>query len=656
MTDLQQTKPLSRMLINGTNPEELRLAILEGYRLENVYIEQLGQQKKGNIYKGIVTRVERSLQAAFVDFGSERQGFLPFKEISDHYFIKEVDNTQQLNIGDVLKEGQELIVQVEKVERGNKGAALTTLVKIAGSYLVLMANSSRMGGISRQIDGEDRDSLRDILNRLPLPDDMGVIIRTAGVGKSFEELDWDLGILLRLWNVIQEASAKASPPALIHQESDFVVRALRDFLQMDTDEIILDVPELYQRAKEHLEKIRPEFAEKVKLYQGSAPLFDHYQVEAQIETAFQSNIRLPSGGALVIQPTEALVSIDVNSGKDTKGGHIEQTALNTNREAAIEIARQLRLRDLGGLVVIDFIDMLSQDNQKEVVQAFQNAIKSDRARVQFGRISKFGLMEVSRQRLRASLAEANQSVCPRCNGQGTVRQVESLSLSILRQIRQESMGNTVQEIIVYVPVDVATLLLNEQREAVSALEREQRVRILVIPHRYLETPHYRLEKVYKTQARSRDSSRASYLHQYEPSGELASLKEIAVHKPNEMEKPLVVHSLPESAKPEGRPAAKSKGEGWLKRLWAKLRSEPAQSEPARHRNRRPHSGTRTAPADSRNHVSPPSSAAPNATGTGQPRRRHYRQGQGRNRPRNPSSNGAPRSPATTHKNDGQTVA
>ena len=562
---MNDKKQLNRLLINGTHTEELRLAIVEGARLENIYIEQLGQQKKGNIYKGVVTRVEPSLQADFVDFGSERQGFLPLKEISERYFSQEVENIRQVNIGEVIKEGQELIVQVEKVERGNKGAALTTLVKIAGSYLVLMVNSSRSGGISRQIEGEERDSLKEILDQLPLPQDMGIIIRTAGVGKSYEELAWDLDILLRLWQAIQTASSDATPPALIHQESDFVVRALRDFLQMDTDEIIIDMPDMYQRAKEHLEKIRPELAEKLKLYQGHIPLFDHYKVEEQVETAFQSSIRLPSGGSIVIQPTEALVSIDVNSAKDTKGGHIEQTALNTNREAAVEIARQLRLRDLGGLVVIDFIDMLSQDSQKEVVHVFQQAIKSDRARVQFGRISKFGLLEVSRQRLRPSLTEANQILCPRCNGQGTIRQVESLALSIIRQLRQESLNNGVREIVAYVPVDVATLLMNEQRHMVMEIEVRQKVRLVIIPHRYLETPHYRLEKVYKSSQRGQDESKASYMHQYEPSGELSALKEIAHHHGMEIEIPLIAHSLPETPKPEGRKQA-----SWMKRLWGKL--------------------------------------------------------------------------------------
>ncbi len=618
---------LNRLLINGTHSEELRLAILDGYRLENIYIEQLGQQKKGNIYKGVVTRVEPSLQAAFVDFGAERQGFLPLKEISELYFTQAVDNPRQVSIGDVIKEGQELIVQVEKVERGNKGAALTTLVKIAGSYLVLMVNSSRAGGISRQIDGEERDSLKEILDRLDLPEGMGIIIRTAGVGKSYEELAWDLDILLRLWQSIQQVSQQVQAPALIHQESDFVVRALRDFLQVDTSEIILDVPELYQRAKEHLEKIRPELVEKLKLYEGSMPLFDQYKVEEQVETAFQSSIRLPSGGAIVIQPTEALVSIDVNSAKDTKGGHIEQTALNTNRLAAIEIARQLRLRDLGGLVVVDFIDMVSQDSQKEVVQVFQQAIKSDRARVQFGRISKFGLMEVSRQRLRPSLAEANQSMCPRCNGQGTIRQVESLALSIIRQMRQESLNNGVREIIAYVPVDVATLLVNEKRAMITDLEHKQRVRIIIIPHRYLETPHYRIEKIYKSSGRG-EENKSSYMHQYELGGEVQGLKDIGTHRATEVETPLIVHTLPEAPKPEGR-----KKQGWLKRLLSKLGSNtssatPKQAatetkQPRQSGDRRSHHGNRNRNRNNNND---------NNGNTNQQSRRRYHK-HGRNKPR-----------------------
>ena len=624
--EITEKKQLSRLLINGTHSEELRLAILDGYRLENIYIEQLGQQKKGNIYKGVVTRVEPSLQAAFVEFGAERQGFLPLKEISELYFNKAVDNPRQVNIGEVIKEGQELIVQVEKVERGNKGAALTTLVKIAGSYLVLMVNSSRSGGISRQIDGDERDSLKEILSQLALPEGMGIIIRTAGVGKSYEELAWDLDILLRLWQSIQDVSKQVPAPALIHQESDFVVRALRDFLQVDTDEIILDVPELYQRAKEHLEKIRPELVEKLKLYENAMPLFDHYKVEEQVETAFQSSVRLPSGGSIVIQPTEALVSIDVNSSKDTKGGHIEQTALNTNREAAVEIARQLRLRDLGGLVVVDFIDMVSQENQKDVVNVFQNAIKSDRARVQFGRISKFGLMEISRQRLRPSLAEANQGMCPRCNGQGTIRQVESLALSIIRQMRQESLNGAVREIIAYVPVDVATLLMNEKKAMVADLEVKQQVRIIVIPHRYLETPHYRIEKVYKSSARGQEESKSSYMHQYELSGELQALKDISVHHGAAVETPLIVHSLPESPKPQGRQQP-----SLLKRLWSKLfprtpavATPNTASQPVRQQteNRPQHSGGH------RNRNSNNTSG-----GSGQPRRKYNRHGRSNNRPR-----------------------
>jgi ribonuclease E len=584
------------------------------------------------------------LQAAFVEFGAERQGFLPLKEISELYFSKPVDNPRQVNIGDVIKEGQELIVQVEKVERGNKGAALTTLVKIAGSYLVLMVNSSRSGGISRQIDGEERDSLKEILSQLPLPEGMGIIIRTAGVGKSYEELAWDLDILLRLWQLIQDVSKQEPAPALIHQESDFVVRALRDFLQVDTDEIILDVPELYQRAKEHLEKIRPELVNKLKLYENALPLFDHYKVEEQVETAFQSSVRLPSGGSIVIQPTEALVSIDVNSAKDTKGGHIEQTALNTNREAAVEIARQLRLRDLGGLVVVDFIDMVSSENQKDVVNVFQNAIKSDRARVQFGRISKFGLMEISRQRLRPSLAEANQGLCPRCNGQGTIRQVESLALSIIRQMRQESLNGAVREIIAYVPVDVATLLMNEKRAMIADLEAKQQVRIIVIPHRYLETPHYRIEKGYKSSARGGEEVKSSYMHQYELGGELQALKDISMQRGAEVETPLIVHSLPESPKPQGR-----KQPNWFERLWNKLVARiPSAAKPETVSNPPKH-------AENRPHYSGGQRSRSNNTsgGSGQPRRKYNRHGRSHNRPRTPGAAGGGQRSAAAPKEGSQ---
>jgi len=505
---------VERMLINATQEEEVRIALTsKDQYLENLFIEEFGRHRTGNIYKGKITRVVPSLQAAFVDYGSERHGFLPLKEVSPEYFrtqLTEVDGNHY-SIADVLKEGQEIIVQVEKEERGNKGAALTSFITLAGCYLVLMPNNPRAGGISRRIDGEEREALKALLNALNIPSEMGLIVRTAGVGKAPEELQWDLDILLKLWEAIKAAGESQASPCLIHEESDVVIRAFRDYLRKGIDEIIIDNVSLYNRAKNHLSKIRPEIVDNVKLYQDKAiPLFSRYHIENQIETAFKRDVRLPSGGSIVIQETEALVSIDVNSARDTKSDDIEKTAFNTNREAAIEVARQLRLRDLGGLIVIDFIDMTSTDRQQQVVDIFKEEIKNDRARVQYNRISRFGLLEVSRQRLRPSLREASQIVCPRCDGLGSIRNIESLALFILRLIRHESMKDSVVEIITQLPIEVASFLLNEKRHVIDEIEHHHKVLVRVIPNPHIQTPEYSLERIYGSQ--SGQAGKISYEH------------------------------------------------------------------------------------------------------------------------------------------------
>ena len=448
---------MRRMLFNATQPEELRVALVDGQKLYDLDIETSNrEQKKSNIYKGTITRIEPSLEAAFVDYGSERHGFLPLKEISRSYFVEGANLSGRVNIKEVLKEGQEVVVQVDKEERGNKGAALTTFISLAGRYLVLMPNNPRAGGVSRRITGEDRHEIREALNALELPDGMGMIVRTAGVGKSHEELQWDLDYLLQLWTAIEEASTQRNAPFLVYQESNIVIRAIRDYFRQDISEILIDSESVYNQAKEFMQLVMPNNLNKVKHYQDPIPLFTRYQIETQIETAFQREVRLPSGGAIVIDHTEALISIDINSARATKGSDIEETARNTNLEAADEIARQLRLRDLGGLIVIDYIDMSSSRNQREVENSIKEALKMDRARVQIGRISRFGLLEMSRQRLRPSLGESSQILCPRCNGTGHIRNIESLALSVLRIIEEEAMKENTSKIVAQLPVEVAT--------------------------------------------------------------------------------------------------------------------------------------------------------------------------------------------------------
>lgn len=487
---------MKRMLINATQKEELRVALVDGQRLYDLDIESASHEsKKANIYKGRITRIEPSLEAAFVDYGSERHGFLPLKEIAREYFPDNYIGHGRPNIKDVLSEGQEVIVQVDKEERGNKGAALTTFISLAGSYLVLMPNNPRAGGISRRIEGEERTQLKEAMSGLRLPPGMGLIVRTAGVGKSSEELEWDLNYLLKNWERIQGAAKSKAAPFLIYQESDVIARAFRDYLRRDIGEVLIDNEKAYNQARERIQATRPDFINRIKRYDGDVPLFSHYQIESQIESAFQREVRLPSGGSIVIDPTEALTSIDINSARATRGSDIEETALQTNLEAADEIARQLRLRDLGGLVVIDFIDMTPVRHQREVENRLREAVRIDRARVQLGRISRFGLLEMSRQRLSPSLSEASHHICPRCTGTGVIRDNESLSLSILRLIEEEALKENSTQVMAIVPVTVAAYLLNEKRRSVQHIERFHKVRVVIVPDANMETPHFNVVRI-----------------------------------------------------------------------------------------------------------------------------------------------------------------
>jgi len=488
---------MKRMLINATQSEELRVALVDGQSLYDLDIESGSrEQMKANIYRAKITRVEPSLEAAFVDFGADRHGFLPLKEISREYFSKDPSQIKgRVNIRDVLKEGQELIVQVEKEERGNKGAALTTFISLAGRYMVMMPNNPRAGGISRRIEGEDRTQLKEVMSQLQIPESSGVIVRTAGIGKNLEELQWDLDYLLQLWESITKASLENRAPFLVYQESNVIIRAIRDYLRRDIAEVLIDEESVHQEAFNFISQVMPHYKDKIKLYEDEVPLFNRYHIESQIETAFQREVKLPSGGSIVIDPTEALISIDINSARATKGSDIEETALNTNLEAADEIARQLRLRDMGGLVVIDFIDMSSNRNQREVENRIKDALKLDRARIQIGRISRFGLLEMSRQRLRPSLGETSTIVCPRCSGHGTIRSIESLSLSVMRLIEEESSKDRTAQIHAFLPVVVATFLLNEKREKVAEIEKREDVKVIIIPNPNLETPHFDVQRI-----------------------------------------------------------------------------------------------------------------------------------------------------------------
>src|SRR6187399_1037029 len=492
------------MLFNATQQEELRVAIVDGQKLVDLDIESASrEQRKSNIYKGVVTRIEPSLEAAFIDYGEERHGFLPFKEVSRSYFRPGID-PGRARIQEAITEGQELIVQVEKDERGNKGAALTTYLSLAGRYLVLMPNNPRGGGVSRRVEGEDREELRETLDKLQLPEGMSVIARTAAINRSIEELQWDLDYLLQLWRAVEAAGADRTPgpdgrytarPFLIYLESSLVIRAIRDYLQPDIGEILIDTEEIFEQAKSFMQTVMPGNVGKVKLYRDDVPLFSRFQIEHQIESAYSRGVALPAGGAIVIDHTEALTAIDVNSARATRGGDIEETAYRTNLEAADEVARQLRLRDLGGLIVIDFIDMESAKNQREVETRLKDALRYDRARVQLGKISRFGLMELSRQRLRPALAESAYIPCPRCHGIGHIRGTESSALHILRILQEEAMKENTAQIVAQVPVDVATFLLNEKRNEVLSIETRFKVNVLLVPNRHLETPNYTIERL-----------------------------------------------------------------------------------------------------------------------------------------------------------------
>ena len=502
---------MKRMLINATQEEELRMAMVDGQRLYDLNIElPSGERKKANIYKGQITRIEPSLEAAFINYGAERHGFLPLKEISSEYFVNDVESGGKPNIKEVLKEGQDIVVQIDKEERGNKGAALTTFVSLAGRFIVLKPNKSRSGGVSRRIVGEDRDLARKSLHEVEVPQGMSVILRTAGIDRSGEELEWDLENLLAVWEAIKKVVVERPSPFLIYRESNAIVRALRDYLTNDIGEILIDNEETYNEAREFVEQVMPHNLKKLKHYVDVVPLFTRYQIESQIESAFAHMVTLPSGGSLVIDHTEALVSIDINSARATKGGDIEATALNTNVEAADEIARQLRLRDLGGLVVIDFIDMGPQRNQREVENRLREAVRQDRARVQIGKISRFGLMEMSRQRLRPSLGESSYLVCPRCSGIGNIRSVESLALAILRIIGEEARKERTAKVVAQLPVEVATYLLNEKRDWVQSLETRSDTQVIMVANPALETPHYQVRRVRDDQVEMPENVGLSY--------------------------------------------------------------------------------------------------------------------------------------------------
>jgi len=556
---------MKRMLINATQQEELRMAMVDGQRLYDLNIEApSSERKKANIYKGKITRIEPSLEAAFVDYGADRHGFLPLKEISSEYFIKDIKGGKP-NIKDVLKEGQDIVVQVDKEERGNKGAALTTFVSLAGRFIVLKPNKARSGGVSRRITGDDRDLARKSLNDIEIPDDMSVILRTAGIGRTPEELAWDLENLLTVWTAILNVVLERPSPFLIYRESDSVVRALRDYLTNDIGEILIDDEATYKDAYEHVEQTMPHNLKKLKHYVDPVPLFTRFQIESQIESAFAHVVHLPAGGSIVIDHTEALVSIDINSARATKGGDIEATALNTNLEAAEEIARQLRIRDLGGLIVIDFIDMGPQKNQRDVENRLREAVRQDRARVQIGKISRFGLLEMSRQRLRPSIGESSHQTCPRCTGFGTIRSVESLALAILRLVGEEARKERTAKVIAQLPVEVATYLLNEKRDWVQSLEDRNEIQIVLVANSLLETPHYEVRRVRDDQLELPENTGVSYAlidTKAEPESPQAILERKAIAPP------AVATIKPSKPAPQREEPAPPKGKG----LWGTLMS------------------------------------------------------------------------------------
>ncbi|MDD5461070.1 MAG: Rne/Rng family ribonuclease [Methylococcales bacterium] len=556
---------MKRMLINATQAEELRVALVDGQKLYDFDIEVPSkEQKKSNIYKGIITRVEPSLEAAFINYGAEKHGFLPFKEISPLYRqTQEGADTEGRRpaIKDMIKEGQEILVQIEKEERGNKGAALTTYISLAGTYLVLMPNNPKAGGISRRIEGETRSDLREVMASLEIPENMGLIVRTAGCGKNAEELQWDLNYLLQLWEAIERSSNEQSAPFLVFQESNVIIRALRDHLRGNIDEILIDNEDSFKLVQDFLKQVMPHFLPKAKLYRDAVPLFNRYQIESQIEVAYGREVSLPSGGSLVIDHTEALTSIDINSARATKGSDIEETALNTNLEAADEIARQLRLRDLGGLFIIDFIDMLSNKNQRTVENHLRDALKIDRARIQTSRISRFGLLEMSRQRMRPSLGDSTQLPCPRCKGQGTIRNVESVALSVLRILEEEAMKKGTEKVIAHMPIECATFLLNEKRHAIEQVEARLKVGIIILPSKHLETPAYDIERIKEKDA---VEEKPSY---QQIKAEDIIIPEFAQQIKSKIEKAAIKEFMHDSPAPV---QTKNEADSLIKRFWHKL--------------------------------------------------------------------------------------
>ncbi|MGE0337491.1 MAG: Rne/Rng family ribonuclease [Gammaproteobacteria bacterium] len=578
---------MKRMLINATQPEELRVALVDGQRLYDLDIEATGkEQKKSNIYKARIMRLEPSLEAAFVDYGADRHGFLPLKEVSRALFKDKPKNGGRVNIREVLEEGQELIVQVEKEERGNKGAALTTFISLAGRYLVAMPNNPRAGGVSRQIEGEDREEAKEAMSGLVIPENVGLILRTAGIGKTTEELQWDLDYLLQLWSAIDEAAKTRPAPFLIYQDQNVIIRAIRDYLRSDIAEILVDDPKLYETAQEFMNQVMPGNLSKLKLYKDSVPLFTRYQIESQIETAFSREVRLPSGGALVIEPTEALITIDINSARATHGGDIEETALLTNLEAAEEIATQLRIRDLGGLIVVDFIDMMAARNQRAVENKLRECVKMDRARVQIGRISRFGLLEMSRQRLRPSLAEFSHEICPRCDGVGTIRSLRPTALSVLRVMEEEAMKDSTAKVAAQVPPDVAAFLFNEKRREVTRIEEQQDIQILIIPNPNLETPHFNVQRIREQDLARRDIGES---HEMVAEVEATPVYEVNPREQPRQQQPAVRDIVRNAPTPASEPSIAESGvaappaRGVIARFFSALFGGQEPASPARPR-------------------------------------------------------------------------
>ncbi len=542
------------MLVNATQEEELRVALVDGQRIYDLDIEIPSREtKKANVYKGRITRVEPSLEACFVDYGAERHGFLPLKEITKAYFKPAGEGGGNRGIRDLISEGQEIIVQVEKEERGNKGAALTTFISLAGRFLVLMPNNPRAGGVSRRVEGDDRDQLREAMDNLEIPEGMGAIVRTAGVGRTPEELQWDLNNLVDVWNAIQQATDSRPSPFLVYQESKAILRAMRDYLSDDIGEILIDKREIYEEAREYMQRFMPGNLRKLKFYDDHVPVFTRYQIESQIESAFSHKVTLPSGGSIVIDHTEALVSIDINSARSTRGSDIETTACNTNLEAAEEIARQLRLRDVGGLIVIDFIDMESTKNQRAVGDRLRDAVKQDRARIQLGKISRFGLLEMSRQRLRPSISESTNITCPRCNGMGVIRSVESLALAVLRLIGEEARKDRTARVIAQLPVDVATYLMNEKRDWLNDIEKRSRVDVILVPNRYLETPAYEIRRVRDDETDMPENTLISHQMAVEPKIDMDAIAAAEDDKGPPPQQPAVTTIVPSTPAPPPAP-------------------------------------------------------------------------------------------------------